>query len=270
MSRSRTEWTQAKFDRYIKEGRGQGKGNNYTPWIKVSDFSSKGRVLRALGWKTNREHHFFSDGEARLFYLFEWSDRIHDIREQFPLLDLDLCQQIAEDMGIKYPTDRASGIPMVLSTDFMLSVERQGKVIDEARTYKPSTDLNNKRTALKLEIERRYYAIKGMDWKLVTDKEVPRSMAANIKWVHSAYRLEGDRVLNKDNLLSLSEMLKSRLTTSAATVNKITTSLDKEANIELGSTLYLFQHLIARKEIVVDMLSEKPLSCISATETKVV
>ncbi len=201
MSRRKTDWTQAKFDRYKKEGRGQGEGSSYTPWIKISDFSSEGRVLRGLGWKTNREHHLLSDGEARLFYLCEWSDRIVDIREQFPLLDLDLCHQIAADMGIPYPTDRQSGIPMVLSTDFMLSVKREGKVVDEARTYKPFTDLKNKRTALKLEIERRYYALKGIDWKLVTDKEVPRSMAANIKWVHSAYKLEEDKGMKKEDRL---------------------------------------------------------------------
>jgi len=46
MSRRKTDWTQAKFDCYKKEGRGQGEGINYTPWIKVSDFSSKGRDTR--------------------------------------------------------------------------------------------------------------------------------------------------------------------------------------------------------------------------------
>lgn len=79
MVRSKRDWTEEKLDRYMKEGRGQGSGRDYKPWIKVSDFSSDGRVSRILGWKTNREHHFMSDGETRLFYLFEWSNRIVDI-----------------------------------------------------------------------------------------------------------------------------------------------------------------------------------------------
>ena len=34
----------------------------------------------------------------RYFYLFEWSDLVIDVREQYPLLDIDLATRIAEDM----------------------------------------------------------------------------------------------------------------------------------------------------------------------------
>lgn len=66
MVRSKRDWTEEKLDRYVKEGRGHGSGRDYNTWIKVSDFSSSGRVSRVLGWKTSREHHFMSDGETRL------------------------------------------------------------------------------------------------------------------------------------------------------------------------------------------------------------
>jgi hypothetical protein len=105
MSRKRGEWTQAKYDRYLKEGRGNGIREKYTPWIEVQDLSSKGRVSRDKGWKTNRLHHLFSDHETLLFYLLEWSDIVIDIREQFPLLDLELAQKIAAEIGVKYPVD---------------------------------------------------------------------------------------------------------------------------------------------------------------------
>ncbi|MGQ4650351.1 hypothetical protein [Lyngbya aestuarii] len=98
------EWTQAKFERYLKEGRGQGSGKDYKPWHRVREVPSKGRSSRPPSWKTNREHHLLSDNETRLFYLFEWSDAVTDIREQYPLLDLELAMSIAEEMGIKYPT----------------------------------------------------------------------------------------------------------------------------------------------------------------------
>lgn len=35
MARGRQDWTQDKFERYIKEGRGQGSGEYYQPWIKI-------------------------------------------------------------------------------------------------------------------------------------------------------------------------------------------------------------------------------------------
>lgn len=69
MARSKSDWTQVKFERYVKEGRGKGSGKNYKPWITIQDFPSKGRVSRSPGWKSDRIHHFMSDGELRFFYL---------------------------------------------------------------------------------------------------------------------------------------------------------------------------------------------------------
>ena len=74
MGRRKQDWTKAKFERYLKEGRGQGSGKDYKPWITIQDFPSKGRVSRTPGWRSDRVHHFMSDCELRYFYLLEWSD----------------------------------------------------------------------------------------------------------------------------------------------------------------------------------------------------
>ena len=116
MARAKREWTQAKFERYLKEGRGQGTGKDYVPWLKIQDFPSQGRSHRIPGWKTNRVHHLLSDLEKRTFYLFEWSDAVIDIREQYPLLDLDLAMRIADEMNIKYPEEPEHQAPYVLTT----------------------------------------------------------------------------------------------------------------------------------------------------------
>jgi hypothetical protein len=264
VGRGRGEWTQAKFERYVKEGRGQGSGENYRPWITVQDFPSKGRSSRSPGWKTNRVHHFFSDHERRLFYLYEWSDAVTDIKEQFPLLDLDLAVSIADTMGIKYPKDSQTDTPYVLTTDFMLSVNQNGKKIEIARTVKPSTELSKKRVAEKLELERRYYAAKGIDWGIVTEQEIPRILARNIEWVHSAYRLEMNTEMDIAELHSLASILKSKLQENNNTINKVTTALDQEMNLESGTSLYLFRHLLAKKEIIIDM--EAKISACSSVE----
>lgn len=38
MGRGKRDWTQDKFSRYVKEGRGQGQGESYKPWITIQDF----------------------------------------------------------------------------------------------------------------------------------------------------------------------------------------------------------------------------------------
>lgn len=257
MARRRREWTKEKFDQYLKEGRGQGVCEKYTPWIKVHEFSSKGRVSREKGWKANRLHHLFSDHETRLFYILEWSDVVVDIREQFPLLDLEFARKISADIGVKYPIDSQSEFPQILTTDFMVTVNQSGKAYDIALTVKPSTELTKKRVIEKFEIERNYYMAKGIEWGIVTEKHIPKTLAKNIEWVHGAYRLEATSQNSIEELRAVIVNLKQRLQASSLRVNQVTDSLDNEMNLEKGTSLYLFRHLVARKEVIIDMYGTK-------------
>ncbi|MDJ0691610.1 MAG: TnsA endonuclease N-terminal domain-containing protein [Xenococcaceae cyanobacterium MO_188.B32] len=257
MARSKSDWTQAKFERYVKEGRGKGSGKHYKPWITIQDFPSKGRVSRSPGWKSDRVHHFMSDWELRFFYLLEWSDAVKDIKEQYPLLDLDLAFSIADEMGIKYPKDRKSDTPYVLTTDFMLTVKQGTKPIQIARTVKLAKELEKKRVLELLQLEQRYWDRQNIDWAVVTEQEISKIFADNIKWIHSAYKWELAAENNNENCYYLSNILKERLTTKKTKINTITTALDKEIGIRSGTSLSLFKHLIARKEIIVDMLETK-------------
>jgi hypothetical protein len=158
------EWTEAKFKKYLKEGRGKGTGKDYLPWLKTYNVPSHGKRARDPGWKTRRLHHVMSDHETNYLYLLEWSDLVIDIREQYPLLELEAAQAIASDMGVEYPTDNDSKFPIVLTTDFMITVRDGERTFDIARTVKPSEELDKTRVIEKFGIERRYWAAKGIDW----------------------------------------------------------------------------------------------------------
>ncbi len=47
-----------------------------------------------------------------------------DIREQFPLLPIEETIIIAEELGIKHPTDPNTGEPVVMTTDFLVTVSK--------------------------------------------------------------------------------------------------------------------------------------------------
>lgn len=253
MAKYRRSRSQATFNKFMEEGRGQGRGAKYKPWITIHDFPSQGRSHRAMGWKARRVQHFLSDHEMRYLYLLDWSDSVIDVREQFPLIEYDITQEIAKDMGVKHPTDAASGFPYVLTTDFLISIYSDGKPIEIARTVKPAKELENTRVIEKFEIERRYWIAKGVDWGIVTEHEIPRILAANINVIHSAYKLEATPEMDIPNLLSLAKSLKDRLRTSNGSISGITTKLDVEMNLSGGTSLSVFKHLVARKEVLLDM-----------------
>ncbi|MFH1882322.1 MAG: heteromeric transposase endonuclease subunit TnsA, partial [Planctomycetota bacterium] len=60
------------FQRWLKEGRGEGRRNEYKPWLTVRDLPSQGRSHRVFGHKSLRTHHLFSDLELAVFLLLEW------------------------------------------------------------------------------------------------------------------------------------------------------------------------------------------------------
>lgn len=261
MAKHRRSWSQATFNKYLKEGRGQGHGAEYKPWITIHDFPSQGRSHRALGWKTRRVQHFLSDHELRYLLLLDWADSVTDVREQFPLIEYDITQEIAKDMGIKHPTDTASGFPYIFTTDFLISIHSDGKTVEIARTVKPARELEITRVIEKFELERRYWLAKGVDWGIVTEREMPRILAANIDVIHSAYKLEATPEMDIQNLLLLANMLKDRLRTSNGSISGVAAKLDEEMNLSGGTSLTVFKHLIARKEVLLDMGKKLDFTC---------
>jgi len=192
MSKFNYDWSDQKLQRYIKEGKGQGGGAEYEPWLNVHSIASRGRVSRVFGWKTGRVHHFLSDNETRYFYLCEWSDSpmIIDIREQYPLLDLYEMTDILDDDLTKKLMDRKTGTPHILTSTFLLTLKNeQGQEQHFARNIKEARELEKNSVIERYEVIRRYWNKKGIPWALLSSSEINAVRAKNVEWIHAARRL---------------------------------------------------------------------------------
>ena len=248
MSKRRRTWNQATYERYLKEGQGCGSGADYKPWIRVQDFASQGMVSRVKGRTTGRVHHLLSNNELAYFYLLDWSDSITDIREQYPLSDLDCVIAVAAQAGIKYPTDNISGYPYIMTCDFMIATTSGAK----ARTIKMTKELENPRTLEKLEIERRYWAIQGVDWRIVTEHEISRQKAKNIEWLYTSngFSVAG---LNEYELEHICFALLALLNLGDYSIVDAVALVECEFMLPAGTGLQLFKRLAYEKKIAVDL-----------------
>nr|WP_256261117.1 TnsA endonuclease N-terminal domain-containing protein [Shewanella sp. NIFS-20-20] len=52
--------------------------------------------------------------ESEHFYLAEFSDRVIDIREQFPLFPLNLTQKISKILGVEHPRHPKTNEPIIM------------------------------------------------------------------------------------------------------------------------------------------------------------
>src|SRR5699024_11156797 len=159
----------------------------YQPWLKIQDVSSLGRSTRLKGIKTGRQHEFLSDLERNYFYLTEFSDADLDIREQFPLLPQEETIVIAEELGIKHAADPKTGDPIVMSTDFLLTVDKGQGAFEVAHTIKTKDKLLAERVLEKLEIDLLYWERRGISWAIVTEAEIDRTVAGTISYIHGYF-----------------------------------------------------------------------------------
>ncbi|CAK7029885.1 TnsA endonuclease C-terminal domain-containing protein [Tissierella sp.] len=254
MAKRNLEWNENKLRRYLEEGRGQGIGKDYKPWLTIQDFPSMGRVSRIFSNKTQRIHHFFSDNETRMFYLLHWEDAVTDIREHFPLLDTGQVIKDKRGLDLDKFVDKQTGTPYIFSTTFLITVKdtKNGEFYI-ARSVKSAIELEKKHIIEKFELERRYWESKGIDWGIVTQKDIPVIKAKNIEWVYSALENSEERGIDNGTKIDLSKEIIFKLMNSSNAVREITAEFDNEFQLEKGTGLYLFKYLIAIKNIKVDM-----------------
>ncbi|HEV7378053.1 MAG TPA: TnsA endonuclease N-terminal domain-containing protein [Pyrinomonadaceae bacterium] len=234
------------------EGRGQGRGEDYKPGLFIQDVPSQGLATRVQGWKTNRVHHFLSKLELLYFYLLEWALNVLDVREQFPL-DLKETLAIAEHLGLRHPTDSHTRHPIVMTTDFLVTIRKPIGLEEKARTIKYSQDLSSKRIMEKFEIERLYWRARDIDWGIVTEREINRVIAANVEWVHP-YKHTIDLTPLTANLISRIEALMSpRVVQENVFLRNITDDCDDQLGLPSGSSLMVVRHLIANRRWQIDM-----------------
>ena len=253
MAKRRYGFDEEKLTRFLKEGRGQGTGADYRPWLTVQDVSSSGRSSRIHSRKTDREHHFLSDIETALFLLLDWANSVTDIREQFPL-DRDTTRSIARDMGVRHPADSQSQTDIVMTTDFVVTMQIGDTEKLIARSVKPTSQLDEIRTLEKQEIERRYWQAKGVGWGIVTELDLPAQRIKNLRWLHEMQSLQHMSAPHPDYWNDRCTRFMSSLPKATGlSVKQFVRHLESAQGFTTGESLTVLRHLAANKRIAIDL-----------------
>ncbi|MCD2449837.1 TnsA endonuclease N-terminal domain-containing protein [Methylicorpusculum oleiharenae] len=248
MARKSYGTSEVKFQKWIKDGRGSGRGIEYKPWITVRDLPSEGRSHRIFGHKSQRTHHLLSDLELAVFLLLEWHSEVIEIREQFPL-ERDITSRLAIDIGISHPA--ISGFKQYMSSDFLVNAKdlKRPKFVLQA---KYADALNDPRTIEKLEIERRYWVEKNIPWQIVTEKEIPSVVVKNINWLYPAKRDE----INHETVLERVQFYAHHFQKSPDILMiDICKSLDIAYDQPPGESLQEIRQLLARRCFLFDLFT---------------
>lgn len=178
-------WTEERIARLYKEGRGDGTGTSYRPFLEVSDLSSKGVSRQVLGRKTGRVHHLFSNVEYQFFLMLEWCHDVIDIQEQYPL-PRDVTLAIATQGRLSHPYYPGTKVATVMTIDMVVTRLFEGQKVYEAYDIKRTDEAENYRSIEKLEITRAACKELNIPHRIVFHSMLPEQKIRNIEWILAA------------------------------------------------------------------------------------
>ena len=203
-----------KLESYLKQlrrGEGLGSGKEYLPWLNARTAKTSGISSQTLGIRTDRHHHGLSSHEKNFLYIAEFDANVIDIREQFPLLPLDLAIRIAEELGIKYPIVPHTNQPNVITTDYVLTIRNGASIEYMAVSVKPKSGFKTKRDFEKQEIERVWWELLEVRWRIYLDLPEEKVLADNLKWlsqpIRSGTHFDQDLIVQAVRICSNSDLI---------------------------------------------------------------
>src|SRR5437762_3055221 len=257
MAKSWTPIDATNAESFIMRGYGQGTGQGYKPWLDEEKIWAHKPVTSLKGWTTGRVHYLVGELAHPYFYLVEWSERVLDIREQYPLFPLEETLTIAKSLGIRHPVHGQTRKPVVLVTDFLLTVRQEGESVQQARALASVASLEDQRTLNLLEIERQYWQARGIDWGIATEREIPSAFASNVHALHGHMKNDLSSYLSEDRMAILPELvpfLTHRVREERnQPMNQLTRRCDTHFGCALGTSLTVAYHLLATRKWRIDM-----------------
>lgn len=157
---------------------GTGEGEGYIPYIHVREFNSLGTCSTIRDWKHGRAIQCLSQSEANWYYTLRWDDNNVDIREQYPL-DRDVTEWIALELGILHPVNAGYN----MTTDFLVT-EADGSLVAYSIKYQNKF---LKRCLQKLCIEKVYWKMQGIPFRLLFGNEINEVLVSNLREIMKFY-----------------------------------------------------------------------------------
>jgi hypothetical protein len=233
---------------WIMDGRGQGHGSAYRPWLQMSrrrapsNANVNFRYLSTLG----RHGHFLSSNEWHIALWLMWLG-LDDLREQFPLWPFrhphplygrpELATTVlpwsrgtiamAKDLGIKHGVFIGTRIPYIATTDFMISIKDQTNSLTAiAIAAKPEDIVNGKKSIARVNerliLEMACMSEIGIRWFLLSNGDIPCAFRENLELCQHAAKLPEQLANNNlviDFCSTMTEWLKSGASIGDALAN---------------------------------------------------
>lgn len=243
---------QAFIEKMIKEGRGQNEGENYRSWIYVHQVSTWGLNNRPCGLTIKREYQLRTNQEYYYFQALDLYPSIVDIREHFPIIDIEESISIAEALNIRHPTEPNSNQPSVLTVEFFVTFEEELRVRFEAHLLRSKSMLEKRAAIEVIAIIHEYFARRHIPLKIAVEIDTRSPLIKTLEVLKAHYDLT-QQSLSKVDIRNAAYFLTHALINKPQALRQLCDICDARFGLEPGSSLAVAHHLIARRYWQVDL-----------------
>lgn len=267
MTRLRYAFDEARVQRFLREGRGQGFGADYKPWLQIQDVPSSGRSHRPYGVKSQRVHHLLSDGEWKCFLKFEASPLVTEIQEQFPMDRMETLR-ISQRLGFRHPRT-LDGTPYVMTLDFLVTEVGPKGACLVPYTFKYDPETLSPREQELMSITREFCKQQGMELQLLDQGFFDEPFNINYDSVRAYHHITSLALYEHVDVAGLAQALCDEV--AAGSSDALLQTCRCLAGVFNTTPLVVYQtamHLVSRGVLRVDLsspvgLERLPLSAYS-------
>lgn len=257
-------FTEARNEKWEREGRGTGDPDNWNPWIHRGDFNSRGTAtIDSLVGDNGREIHVLSGLERLAWLIYTCSRDLDSIVEQVPY-HREISRRLAREMGIDHPRDPESRVDIVVTTDLVLTKTLpSGRRVQMARSVKPEHELRSPNQAEHAELEKRLCAHMGIsDFALFTERSFSTQLAQNadLLYMHRDLHKQTEPLGYTGSFEHVSSEVRDRILAARAdmTLGDFAKALNQEMKWPPGLAMRAALHLIRWHKLTAS-LGELPL-----------
>jgi predicted RNA-binding protein with PIN domain len=234
--------------------------SQYRPYLTVRSVNKIGRRHWMYCSKQKRQVHLLSDGERRAYTILLSMPETKAVMEQYAL-DSNETMDIAIEQGVIHPRNHKTGEAHVMTTDFVVTqnVPNQFGVYATAYTFKYFDQLytlegdtrkpKSYRTWEKFNIEKEYWNLRGLDYRILTERDATKEYSWNIQFCDSAV----NAVFTDKNIHSFLLLFKANwLRKSTLTLQEHMNMVAKGLSISQEQSLELFKFCVLRRLLPIE------------------
>lgn len=240
--RRQSDIDEAKYERMLREGRGQGAGATYRPWCHVDEGRSLGRCHRTASHLTGyRIHHLRSNLEYFAYLEYWWDEAVEDIREHYPLLPLARTLAIAQALGIRHPRNPRTAFWIPQTVDFFV-VSRHGL---QAAAIMEDAAWKSRRIRQRFDIAETYLAAEGVPLTPRFASQLRTQRSLNLMWIYDGRPALLDTPILECGHPMVGEILHAVSQSKGLPSQAFAQAMDRDQRAAPGTALHLIRRLLA-------------------------